>query len=365
MIREPNYASSILGIPCSILRRFGLEANHASLPLLDEFLDKGYEKIVLLLFDGLGVDILRRHLPEDSFLRGHMAASLSSVFPPTTTAATTSIITGLSPAEHGRLGWSLYFRELDSIVNLYPNTLKNTETQAAAYHVANRYLPAPTIMEKIAASGRARSHMAAPFGDVQARNMPELMGAVRELCRVDTPLYLYGYHTEPDSRMHEVGRDGDGVADIIREIDRAIEELCASLRDTLVLVTADHGMTDTGYYILSDDEVLANMLVRPPSMEARAAAFAVKPAYLEDFPRRFRMLYGDDFLLLSRREVGERQLFGSGNPHPRFEEFIGDYLAVAIGDKGLVYDQRSSQFAANHAGLTEEEILVPLVVVET
>jgi hypothetical protein len=107
------------------------------------------------------------------------------------------------------------------------------------------------------------------------------------------------------------------------------------------------------------------MLVRPPSMEARAAAFAVKPECLEDFPRRFRMLYGDDFLLLSRREVCERQLFGPGNPHPRFEEFIGDYLAVAIGDRGLVYYQGSSQYAANHAGLTEEEMLVPLVVVET
>jgi predicted AlkP superfamily pyrophosphatase or phosphodiesterase len=220
-------------------------------------------------------------------------------------------------------------------------------------------------MQKIAASGRARSHLVAPFGDVQTHNVPELMGAVRELCRVDEPLFLYGYHTEPDSRMHEVGRDGDGVAEIIREIDRSIEELCASLRDTLVLVTADHGMTDTGYHILCDDEVLATMLVRPPSMEARAAAFTVKPAYLKDFPRRFRALYGDDFLLLSRREVCERQLFGPGTPHPRFEEFIGDYLAVATGDKGLVYDQRSSQYAANHAGLTEEEMLVPLVVIET
>ena len=39
--------------------------------------------------------------------------SITSVFPPTTTAATTSMLSGLNPNEHGWLGWDLYFKKED------------------------------------------------------------------------------------------------------------------------------------------------------------------------------------------------------------------------------------------------------------
>ncbi|MDF2802029.1 MAG: type phosphodiesterase / nucleotide pyrophosphatase [Anaerocolumna sp.] len=49
--------------------------------------------------------------------------------------------------------------------------------------------------------------------------------------------------------------------------------------------------------------------------------------------------------------------------HPKFEEFIGDYLAVAISDKGIVYSQESKQFISNHAGLTEQEMKIPIIAI--
>jgi len=65
--------------------------------------------VVLMAFDGMGVDILEKHLPRESFLRENMIRYVTSVFPSTTTAAMTAYYSGLSPNEHGWLGWSLYF----------------------------------------------------------------------------------------------------------------------------------------------------------------------------------------------------------------------------------------------------------------
>jgi hypothetical protein len=98
-------------------------------------------------------------------------------------------------------------------------------------------------------------------------------------------------------------------------------------------------------------------------METRAAAFYIKDEYLNDFPLEFHNNFGDDFLLYSKEEVMEKNIFGVGKMHPKFEEFIGDYLAVAISDKGIVYSQESKQFISNHAGMTEQEMKIPLIAI--
>ncbi len=100
-MQYPDYDHSIVSIANSILRAFGAECRHKSLPLLDRYLDKGFKNVLLMLFDGMGTEALSDHLPENSFLRRHVADTLSSVFPPTTTAALPSVETGLTPFEHG------------------------------------------------------------------------------------------------------------------------------------------------------------------------------------------------------------------------------------------------------------------------
>jgi len=124
-------------------------------------------------------------------------------------------------------------------------------------------------------------------------------------------------------------------------------------------------LTDLTHKKISDYPELMNMLERPTAMEPRACVFYVKEEYKDRlFPEKFRELFGEDFLLLSKHEVTGRQLFGGGEPHLKFEDFVGDYLAIGIAKTGLVYDDNSHPLAANHAGLTEQEMMVPLTVIE-
>ena len=103
------------------------------------------------------------------------------------------------------------------------------------------------------------------------------------------------------------------------------------------------------------------MLKRPTSIEPRATAFYIKEEYTDDFSAEFLKNFGEDFILYSREEVIEKKLFGSGKMHPKFEDFIGDYLAIAIKNKGFVYSGESMQFVSHHAGLTEKEMIIPLI----
>ena len=105
-IKYPDYNNSIVNLACSVIKHYGAENHHETLAIFDNYLEKNYKNVVVMLLDGLGVDALENHLDKGSFLRRHFVSEISTVFPPTTTAATTSVESGLTPKEHGWLGWS-------------------------------------------------------------------------------------------------------------------------------------------------------------------------------------------------------------------------------------------------------------------
>ena len=116
-----DYSNSLVNLSCSVLKRFGAEYGHKTLPCADEWMGKGFRNVVVVLLDGMGCEAIDFHLKEDGFFRSHYRCGISSVFPPTTTAATTTMESGLTPAEHGWLGWSLYFGEIHKVVNAFTN----------------------------------------------------------------------------------------------------------------------------------------------------------------------------------------------------------------------------------------------------
>ena len=68
-----------------------------------------WNQIVVLLIDGMGSRLLETKLEKDSFLRTHQLKEVTTVYPSTTSAATTSVLSGKSPAENGWIGWHQYF----------------------------------------------------------------------------------------------------------------------------------------------------------------------------------------------------------------------------------------------------------------
>ena len=71
------------------------------------------------------------------------------------------------------------------------------------------------------------------------------------------------------------------------------------------------------------------------------------------------------FKLLTKEEVFANNLFGFGKTHARANEFVGDFLAVATGEKSLFIEREEHEFVGVHAGLTEDEVTVPFIAIET
>lgn len=263
-----DYNNSILNLINSVLRHFGAEYTHSTLKIMDTLLEKQYRNVVVMVFDGMGSRNLMEVMPEDCFLRKHMIDEISSVFPPTTTSATTTLNSGLTPAEHSWLGWSLHFAEVNSNVNIYINTNDNDEN-VADYHVANRYIPYKSVIQKINNTNNARAESVSPFGTYKINSIEEIVTAVKKLCSQDGKHYLYTYWNEPDYSMHTKGVTSREAIDWMAKINDAIGELSKSLTDTLLIVTADHGHIDSCNEFIGDYPELVNSLKWLPSIEPR------------------------------------------------------------------------------------------------
>lgn len=366
VIRFPDYDRSILSIAASVLKHYGVkDCPHATLKELDRILEKGYKNVIVMLFDGMGTDALNTHLGKDSFLRKHCICPISSVFPSTTTAATTSILSGRSPLEHGWLGWDLYFKELDENVAVFRNTLQRNGEQAADYNVAQRYIPCESIFSRIEkASKDVKTHFVSPFGSIPAYTLEDIEQDVLYLANEVGRKYIYAYNPEPDSSMHTCGVASRTVGLQIKKINKMAERLCAQLKDSVMIVTADHGLVDTKREFLEEHPNIWNMMKRPVSIEPRALSFFVKDEYKDVFKAEFENEFPGKFLVFTKQEVYDRHLFGYGEPHPRVDEFLGDFLAVAVSDLLLFNYRENDRFVAGHAGLDEREISVPFIAVE-
>ena len=144
--------------------------------------------------------------------------------------------------------------------------------------------------------------------------------------------------------------------------------MASRLKDTLLLVTADHGMIDSEEHHIEDYPDIAECLLTFPNREPRSLSFFIKPGHQEKFLESWNKHFKEDFLLLTKAEVLEKQYFGSGIAHQRINDFIGDYVALAIGHKHLWFKKAGGSahnHRAAHAGLCQAEMSVPLVLIET
>lgn len=374
-MKFPDYDRGTLSLSASILNFYGAESGYPALPELNSALrEKPTRNVVLLLLDGMGENLLKRKLPEDAFLVKNDRAVISAVYPSTTTAATTSLWTGVSPLEHGWLGWSLYFKECGREIDTFLNRDSFTGDLYPGPNAAQKLMPFTTMYTHL--KGRVETHAIFPFpsyatngADVShvSRDLEDTARLVSSLCAEPGKKLICVYNGEPDHTMHERGVESEDTQKQFERVNRIAESLGNRLsEDTLLIVTADHGLVDVKEnVILNEIPALNDCLWMPPFIEMRAASFFVKPHRKEKFEREFQAVFGEDFLLVPREEVFRMNLLGRGEAHPKCDDFVGDYLACATGERSILYQSLTSkkcEMIGQHAGLTDDEMTVPVIL---
>lgn len=358
-----DYNECLTNLACSVRKYFNLDYNHNTLKYVDDILEKENPKnVVVILYDGMGSRIIDRQLNKTDFFIKNKYKEITTVFPATTTAATTSIRTGLNPIEHGWLGWNVYIEKIDETITLFMNEKKeNKKISNKFIKEKDNILVTKTIVSEINEKGDYKALELFPFGEKPYKNLDDMINIIEKECQKEGKKYIYAYDDEPDHTMHELGPDSKIVKELIKKRNRKTEELASKLKDTLLIVVADHGHLLIDNIFLKNYPELLNMMERTTSIEQRATSFKVKKGQKDNFKKEFNKLFGKYYKLFTKQEIIDSKIFGNGKENIIFKKAIGDFLAVAVSEKTLV-NTDDDVLVSHHAGYTDDEIYIPLII---
>ena len=205
--------------------------------------------------------------------------------------------------------------------------------------------------------------------NINADNLDYLCEGIEDLCQNPNRMFILGYQENPDALLHKFGCQSEEVRQYIRQAEEKIEAMCKRLQGTnsLVFVCADHGHQDITktVSILELEDILA-CLIKPPSLESRSISFFVKEDKKQEFETCFEKHFKGEYLLYTKDEFLAKKFLGEGEKHPRLDDFLGNYIAIAIGDCAIKIEtylgKEKQSKKATHCGFTPNEMEVPLII---
>lgn len=357
----PNYSRCILNTISSIQNHFGGKTEYSLDPYMEEiFKEKNYKNVIVLLLDGLGENILEHNLEASSFLKTHHLYTNTAIYPSTTAAATTATLCGLAPIRTGWLGWCNYFKEIKRNIVLF--TGKDYFTGEDTGFNGFKALPTKPFFYDLDVNGA----ICQPNFAKRKKQFKKIVKhSLKEIKRKKKNVQ-YVYYTQPDTLMHTNGAYHEEVAKRLKEIDDILVWYSKKLpKDTLLIISADHGHTNVEPLDFYQCDLLLKMLNHKPANDSRCITFSVKDEYRGIFPTIFEALFGYAYDIMPSSEAIRNGFFGKDNDIPcaRAYDFLADYVAVAKNKYYFNYQGPDSEiFKSHHAGITADEMLVPVIV---
>lgn len=321
-------------------------------------------QVVLLVIDGLGWEQLQEHLHLAPTLASMVGGPITTVAPSTTATALTSIATGLTPGEHGLVGYRM------DVGGEVMNVLR---WHTAAGDVRRSVEPRRTqpfepflghdvpVVSRAELEGTAftEAHLRGtrPRGWRSSSSIPVVVG---ELLRAGER-FVYAYYDGVDKIAHERGFGPYYDAEL-GLADRLVADVLAVLPPgAVLLVTADHGQVQVGEHII-DPHPDVLRLTRMQSGEGRFRWLHAKPGASVELAEAAREHHSDVAWVHTRDEVVQGGWFGPVVSAPVASR-LGDVALVAHApisfhdpDDGGLFELQ-----CRHGSLTSAEMLVPLL----
>jgi predicted AlkP superfamily pyrophosphatase or phosphodiesterase len=310
---ESASARSIVGVADDLLA--AIRGESESLPAVSS--------TVLVVIDGLGAITLRAHAGHARTLTGAMSKQdvASSVFPSTTAAALTSILTGVWPGGHGLVGYRVRDPRRDVLVN----QLSGWETDGLD---PVTWQAAPTVFERASAIGLGAFAVGLPAYARSGFTRATLRGAVYSgasgpaervaaayaLAESNPGSLVYCYMPEIDKAGHKHGIASAEWVGALEGVDAALDVRVPA--GVGVMITSDHGMIDVPpqRQIILDEQHLAGVahVGGEPRMIHAYVEAAVEPA---EIVARWREDLDGLADVIGREEAVSSGLFGAVVTH--------------------------------------------------
>jgi predicted AlkP superfamily pyrophosphatase or phosphodiesterase len=324
----------------------------------------GAEQVVLLVLDGLGWDQLQDHREFAPTIAGLAGGPITTVAPTTTATALSSIATGLTPGEHGLIGYRIMLGgEVMNVLRWSVDGRDRSRSQPPAdiqpfSAFLGESVPVVSPME-LCNSAFSKAHLrGARFAGFRATSsMPvEVASELRAGSR-----FVYAYYPGIDKIAHERGF-GEFYEAELRTADRLVADLLDVLPERAVLVvTADHGQVSVGRNIIYPSEELLS-LVALRSGEGRFRWLHARHGAENELLAAAVEEFSDSGWVRSREQLIADGWFGP-SVSPPIANRLGDVALVARDD--VSYDDPDDggpfELICRHGSLTSAEIHVPLL----
>lgn len=360
---KPNFKNSILNVSATLSEFLGNKNEIDKIKELKKILENNYKNVIYICFDGLGIYPLKQNLKKDSFLRKNILKKITSVFPSTTTNATTTLYSASYPSQHGLFGWSLYFKELDKCVDIYIGKDSYSDEKIKS-KVIDDYMKFEYYFDKNNSEFKVTTvfppYIKREKNNYVYKNIDEMFDYIKTAVKNNNKNFIYSYFGEPDATMHRFGVTSIEAKEKIEQINNYVKKLADELEDSVIIITPDHGQTDIKEYIkLYEDEDLKESIKTPFYLEARAVAFQMKDE--EKFLNAVKK-YRKYAKLFKVENLIKKKFFG---PKTEKLKMLGDYILVMKNNyKQFVFSENHTLFKGHHTALTKREMILPLIVIE-
>ena len=302
---KPDFNNCILNVTASIMKKYQVKSKFSTISIIDEKI-KNSKHVFLIILDGLGKNIIENNLDENSFIKKNIAKWITSVYPPTTVAATTAALSGVNPGISGWIGWHQYFQSINADVELFRNT--NTYTgKKYNYNVPYMFIPYQPFYTKF--KNVICRELYPSFRENGFNSFSEMKEEIIKISKTKDATYTYCYWDEPDHTLHDNGINNETVKEVINDLDKNMADLynrCGP--ETTILMIADHGLVDVEFIYLEDYPDFLQTLELLPSIEPRTTSFKVNNK--SQFCYLFQKYFGKIFNLYNSEEFIESGLLG-------------------------------------------------------
>ena len=288
----------------------------------------------------------------------HVSQPIDAAFPTTTPAGLATLTLAMEPGLHGFVGATFHLPDFDVVLNPLhwndapaPLAVQPERNAFGAFTSITSHGPAQYLQSGMT---RVLLHDAEqrPYDAFDPRVITPRAGHVD-----------YVYLPELDKVGHGEGPNTKAWERCLATIDSRVAAVCAQLPESAyVVVTSDHGMV----YVPDSDRINVDSPLFQAGVRCMAGEPRMRHLYTDtphEVVDRWSDLLGGAAQVMVRDDAIARGLFGAVDPMLR--DRIGDVIAIAHATHAMtsaVVDPKPSGLRGLHGALTDEELLVPLLL---
>lgn len=331
---------------------------------------------LFILIDGMGSNLINI-LNDNSILKKNKVADMITVSPSSTGCVLTSLATATYPNEHGIIGWYNYNKEHN--IDYYPllfsdrkqeKSLKEFNIDVKDIFKVNSKLNELNVNTTVLYPDYIYDSTYSNYvanNDIRKsyKNLEDAFNQILEITSLDKETFTYLYLPDIDNLEHDNGFDSEIVLEEMNKIENQLSRLNSD--DVIMIITADHGQTNISKDIVMDFKKYDKYFYAYPGIDFGMATYYVKKDMEKEFLEEFNKDFKDKMYLFKTEEFIKNNVFGPNKSNQYLLDNLGEYISLCNCDAQFINSSEIEKYykktKGNHSGLTTDEMIIPLIII--